>query len=88
MTEQKRSTIAHYLNTTPSATNPTWDLLGLGVSSARMGMNPQSETVQYVHQDNATTSVESYQPNLPVTQKVYPGDDLFDFIQAIWALLL
>ena len=83
MPEVKRSLIAHYLNTTPSATNPTWSLLGLGVSSAQMAMNPQSETTQYVHEDNASTSVTGYQPVLPVNQKLYPGDEVFDFVDAI-----
>lgn len=83
MAETKRSLIAHYVNSTPSATADTWELLGEGVESAQMAMNPQTETLQYVHEDLATTLVTSYQPNMPIEQIVYPGDDLFDFIDAL-----
>ncbi len=83
MTEAKRSLVAHYVNSTPSATGDVWELMGEGVSSAQMSMNPQTETQQYIHEDVATTQVTGYQPNMPVDQIVYPGDDLFDFIDAI-----
>jgi len=83
MGEKKRSDVAHYVNSTPSETADTWELLGEGISSAQMSMNAQTETKQYVHEDIATTRVTGYQPNLPVEQVVYPGDDLFDFIDAI-----
>jgi hypothetical protein len=83
MAETKRSLVAHYVNSTPSATAATWELVGEGVSEAQMAMNPQTETQQYVHEDLATTRVTGYQPSMPIEQIVYPGDDLFDFIDAI-----
>lgn len=83
MAETKRSLIAHYVNSTPSATADTWELIGEGVESAQMAMNPQTETLQYVHEDIATTQVASYQPTMPIEQIVYPDDDLFDFIDGI-----
>jgi len=48
-----------------------------------MAMNPQESTEQYIHQDVATSFVDGYQPSMDVDQIVYPGDDLFDFIDAI-----
>lgn len=83
MAEAKRSLVAHYLNSTPTATGDAWELLGEGISDLQMAYNPQSETEQYVHEDNATTLVSGYQPNLPVDQIVYPGDDAFDYIDGI-----
>lgn len=83
MAETKRSLVAHYVNSTPSATADTWELVGEGVSSAQMTMNPQTDTQQYVHEDIATTLVQSYQPTMPVEQVVYPGDDLFDYIDGL-----
>ena len=83
MPESKRSLVAHYVNSTPTATAETWELLGEGISNAQMAMNPQVTTEQYVHEDIATKTVDSYQPEMPVDQIVYPGDDLFDFIDAI-----
>lgn len=83
MAEARRSLVAHYVNSTPGATSATWELVGEGVSSAQMAMNPQTTTEQYVHEDMATTSVTGYQPSMDVTQKVFPGDDLFDFVDGI-----
>lgn len=83
MAETKRSLIAHYINSTLSATADAWELVGEGVESAQMAMNPQTETLQYVHEDIATTQVTSYQPNMPIEQIVYPGDDLFDYIDSV-----
>ena len=83
MTEQKRSKVAHYLNTTPLATAETWDLIGSGVSSAQMDMSPQESTEQYVNEDIARTFLDGYQPSLPIDQIVYPGDDVFDFVDSL-----
>ena len=83
MAEAKRSLVAHFVNTTPSETNADFARVGEGVASAQMAMGPQTETLQYVHEDVATTQVTSYQPTMPIEQIVYPGDDLFDFIDAI-----
>lgn len=83
MAESKRSLIAHYINSTPDVTADAWELLGEGISALTMNYNPQTTTEQYVHEDNATTLVDSYQPNVPVDQVVYPGDDAFDYIDSI-----
>jgi len=83
MSETKRSLVAHYVNSSPDLTTYAWELIGEGIESAQMAMNPQTETLQYVHEDLATTLVTSYQPNMPLEQIVYPGDDLFDFIDEI-----
>ena len=83
MTESRRSLVAHYVNSTPSLSTDLWELISEGVSAAQMAMNPQTETQQYVHEDVATKSVTSYQPEMAIEQVVYPDDDLFDFIDAI-----
>jgi len=83
MSETKRSLIAHYINSTLSDSADSWELVGEGVESAQMAMNPQTETLQYVHEDLATTLVTSYQPNMPIEQIVYPGDDLFDYVDSV-----
>lgn len=83
MPEKKRSRVAHYLNITPSATAADYALLGEGISSAQMDYSPQESTEHYVHEDVATGFVDGYQLSLPLDQVVYPGDELFDFIDAI-----
>lgn len=83
MAEQKRSKLAHFLNTTPSATSPTYKKVGKGVTTGAMNKNPQTTTETYIDEDVAHTTVDSYQPVLPISQTAYPGDSVFDFIDAI-----
>lgn len=83
MAKQKRSTIAHFLNSTPDETTPTYELLGSGITSLTMNYNPNTVTEQYIHQDNANIQTESYAPNIPVEQAVWPGDDAYDFIDSL-----
>ena len=79
----KRSNVANYLNSTPSLTSDAWELVGEGIASAQLAMNPQTSVEQFVHEDVATGYVDGYQPDFPVDQIVSPGDDLFDYIDAI-----
>lgn len=83
MAETKRSLIAHFVDTTPDETTETYSKIGEGVSDGAMSYNPNTETEQYVHEDTATTRVANYAPTLPLEQVVYPGDDLFDFVDAV-----
>lgn len=83
MAEQNMSKFAYFINTTPSATAPTYKRLGSGVITAKMAYGPQKTTETYINEDTAHTTVDSYQPNLPITMKVYPGDSVFNFIDAI-----
>lgn len=83
MTKQKRSTVAHFLNSTPDETNATYELLGLGITSLTMNYNPNTVTEQYIHQDTASVETESYAPTIPVEQSVWPGDDVYDYIDSL-----
>jgi hypothetical protein len=83
MSRQKRSTIAHFLNSTPDESAETWELLGDGITSLVMNYNPNTVEEQYVHQDTASKHVDSYAPDIPVEQAVWPGDDLYDFIDSL-----
>lgn len=83
MSKQKRSTIAHFINSTPDETAATWELLGYGITSLVMNYNPNTVTEQYIHQDNASVATESYAPTVPVEMTVYPGDDAYDFVDAL-----
>jgi hypothetical protein len=83
MAKQKRSTIAHFLNTTPTETTATYKKLGDGITSLTMNYNPNTVTEQYIHQDNANIQTESYAPTIPVEQSVWPTDGVYDFIDGI-----
>jgi hypothetical protein len=82
-TKVKRSQIALFMNTTPSATAASYDRVGDGVTTATMNYNPNTVTEQYIHQDSANTFVESYAPTFPLEQTCVAGDDVFDFIDGL-----
>jgi hypothetical protein len=57
----------NFLNTTPSST-ATYNLLGDGIATGKINMNPKTTEEQYIHEDSATTTVDGYSPNMPIKQ--------------------
>lgn len=82
MAKVKRSLFRSFLNTGTDA-SPVWVLLGPGVSSASIAYNPKTEEVTYIHEDNASISVESYAPNFPVEATAIAGDGVFEYIDGL-----
>ena len=78
----KRSQFLTYLNTTPSAINPKWDVLGVGITEYGISFNPQVDTEKWIIEDNARNDHTSNQKQSTVTQKCYKGDPVFEFINA------
>lgn len=78
----KRSQFLTYLNTTPSATNPKWDVLGVGITEYGIAFNPQVDTEKWIIEDNARNDHSSNQKQGSVTQRCYKGDPVFEFINA------
>jgi hypothetical protein len=76
----KRSQFLTFLDTTPSATNPTWALLGVGVDEYSTDYNPQVDTEKWIVEDNARNDHTSNQKQGSVTQKCYKNDPEFEFI--------
>ena len=58
----KRSEVHVYMNTGTSA-SPTWVRLGKGWKKFSENPNAQTESVQYICDDSATTDTTSYEPN-------------------------
>ena len=78
----KRSQFLTFLDTTPSATNPTWKVLGIGITDYGIAFNPQVDTEKWIVEDNARTDHSSNQKQGSVTQKCYKGDAVFEFVNA------
>lgn len=71
---EMRHMLRHYFNIgTPAA--PKWVLLGDGIKSLTEGFNPESDTKQYINQENGTTNVKSYTPSMSV-EREYISDEL------------
>lgn len=79
----KRSEIVGFLNTTPSSASEKWDLFGNGVTSASYAYNPQNTTETWIVNDNATTTLDSYQFAIDGEQSCLFGDPVYDFINKL-----
>ena len=77
-----RSQFLTYLDTTPSAVNPKWDILGVGITDYGIAFNPQVDTEKWIIEDNSRTDHSSNQKQGSVTQKCYKGDAVFEFVNA------
>ena len=75
----KRSQFVTYLNTGTSA-NPTWSILGVGITEYGIDYNPQVDTEKWIIEDNARNDHSSNEKQSSVTQKCYKGDAVFEFI--------
>jgi len=78
----KRSQFKTFLNTAPSST-ATYKLIGDGVTSAEIAMNPKTTEEMYIHEDTGTTVVEGYAPTMGIESVAKNGDDVFEFIDAL-----
>ena len=79
----KRSLFATFINTTPGQTTETWARMGKGITSQKISYNPNVTTEQYIDEDNAYSSVDSYAPALDGTQTCYKGEPVFEYIDRL-----
>ena len=77
-----RSQFLTYLDTTPSSQNPTWKILGVGITDYGISYNPQVDTEKWIIEDNARNDHTSNQKQGSVEQKIYKGDACFEFANA------
>lgn len=78
----KRSEFATYLDVTPGDT-ATYKLLGVGITSYAISYNPQITTEKWIIHDNATSTHDSNQKQSEVSQKMYKGDECFEFVESL-----
>lgn len=79
-TKVSREQIATYLNTTPSEANPTWSIVGVGITDYGQDYNPQTNTEKWIIHKNATTTLESFQIQADAEQTCYFGDPVYDYV--------
>jgi hypothetical protein len=81
MSKIKRSEILTYVDDTPSTEN--YVLMGEGIVTGTINMNPDVLNETYIDDDNATISVQSYAPTMPIEMTADDGDDAFAFFDAL-----
>ena len=74
--------VAVFLNTSTFET-PIWRRIGKGVTGLTLNYNPQVSTEQYIHEDSATSSTDSYQVAQDLPMTCYSGEPVFDYLDAI-----
>lgn len=82
MAKIRRSQFKTFMNT-GTQEDPTWSLVGDGVTTGSIEYNPKTEEETYIHEDSATISVQSYAPTMPVEATAVKGDDVFTFIDGL-----
>ena len=83
MEKIKRSLFATFINTTPGTESATWAKMGKGITSQNVSYNPNVTTEQYIDEDNAYSSVDSYAPSLDGAQTCYKGEAVFTYIDGL-----
>lgn len=71
-----------FINTTPTATNPTWSVIGVGVEedNANISYNADIDRVKWIIDKNSRTRYRGNDKQMGVTQSSYKGDDCFEFV--------
>ena len=82
-TNIKRSLFKTFLNTV-SIASPTWSLIGDGVTSAKINLNPKVTQEQYISEDVPRASVDSYAPTMPIPMICKFGDPVFTYLNALF----
>lgn len=82
ITKVDRDQFLTFLDTTPSAENPTWAVLGVGITDYGISYNPQVDTEKWIIEKNARQIHSSNQKQGSVSQTIYKNDPCFEFVQA------
>ena len=79
----KRSQIQAFLNTAGKSGEPTYKIVGNYMPSGNYEYNPQTTTETYIVNDNATSTLDSYQIAFDGEMKCAKGDAVFDYIDGL-----
>lgn len=77
------SQFVRFIDTTPTATNPTWALVAaVEEDNAAIEYNPNVERIKYIVDDSARTDHQSNDKQMNVPYQAYKGDPIFAFANA------
>lgn len=72
-----------FLNTKPTADNPVWSIIGVGITDKSTDYNAEVSEEKWIINKNATKTVDSYALQSGVEQTAYKGDPVFEFVDDI-----
>lgn len=77
----KRYQLSHFVDTSMMAENSAYVLLGDGIESLTENFNPETETKQWIHQKDGTTTLKSYTPSFDVERQDCVDDNCRTWIK-------
>ena len=72
---------ATFLDTTPSGSNMTLNLLGIGITEYGISYNPQVDTEKWVVEKNSRNIHKSNQKQASASQTAYKNDPVYEFVK-------
>lgn len=69
-----------FLDVTPSENNPSWKVLGIGITDYGVDYNPSVDTEKWIIEKNARAIHSSNEKSGSVTQTIYKNDPCFEFV--------
>ena len=72
-----------FLNTTPSSSNPTWSIIGVGITDKATDYNAEKTEEKWIIHKNKNVTVDSYGLSSGVEQTAYKGDPVFELVDEI-----
>ena len=92
--QAKRSLLRIYLKTGSTGTISDWSLIGDGFTTNTISYEPDSEDLQYINQDTASTTLKRYKPTMNLegviemtesgtTSKTYTLNPVFNYINEL-----
>jgi len=73
----------NFLNTTPKATTPKWDIIGRGTTSKENNYGAKTTDEHWIIEENERHSVDGYSLGSDVEQVALKGDPVFDYIDEL-----
>ncbi len=72
-----------FLNITPKAADPSWALIGTGITSIDNAYNAKVSDEHWVAETNERHALDGYALGVDLNQTAYKGDGVFEFVDDI-----
>lgn len=76
-----RSTLRHLINVAETSDSEKYALVNEGVTELTEEFNPDTDTIQYVADENKTTVIKSYAPSISITMSIVKGDQVNEYLR-------
>lgn len=76
----KRTDIVTFLDITPTNEQPTWAIVGDGMTTGAISYEAGTTSETYIINDSATTTVDNYNVSFEGEMKCIKGDEVFDYV--------